>query len=88
MFINSVKETCFSQKYPKWIYLILELLSSIGKSKLPTVTLAFVFGDTLALAFVCIFLKGRINYIFYSDANLPGKFREENQADDHGSCQR
>ena len=29
MCINSVKETCFSQKYQKWIYLILEINSSI-----------------------------------------------------------
>ena len=29
MCINSVKETCFSQKYQKWICLILELNSSI-----------------------------------------------------------
>ena len=28
MCINSVKETCFSQKYQKWIYLILEINSS------------------------------------------------------------
>ena len=29
MCINSVKETCFTQKYQKWICLILELNSSI-----------------------------------------------------------
>ena len=29
MCINSVKETCFSQKYQKWICLIWELNSSI-----------------------------------------------------------
>ena len=29
MCINSVKETCFSQKYQKWMCLILELNSSI-----------------------------------------------------------
>ena len=29
MCINSVKETCFSQKYQQWICLILELNSSI-----------------------------------------------------------
>ena len=31
MCINSVKEIRFSQKYEKWICLILELNSSIGK---------------------------------------------------------
>ena len=29
MCINSVKETCFSQKYQKWIYQVLEMSSSI-----------------------------------------------------------
>ena len=29
MCINSVKETCFSQKYQKWIYQVLEINSSI-----------------------------------------------------------
>ena len=29
MCINSVKETCFSKKYQKWIYQVLEMSSSI-----------------------------------------------------------
>ena len=31
MCINSVKDTCFSQKYKKWIYQVLEMSSSIVK---------------------------------------------------------
>ena len=31
--INSVKETCFSQKYQKWIYQVLEINSSISFEK-------------------------------------------------------
>ena len=30
MCIDSVKETCFSQKYLKWIYQVLEMSSSIS----------------------------------------------------------
>ena len=29
MCINAVKETCFSQKYQKWIYQVLEMSSSV-----------------------------------------------------------
>ena len=39
MCINSVKETCFSQKYQKWIYQVLEMSSSIIVDKSDQFTL-------------------------------------------------
>ena len=71
MCINSVKETCFSQKYEKWICLILELNSSII--------------DTVVYSYMCLFSAGtRVQCAGFHSQGPGGVWQACNHA---GRCQ-